>query len=79
MTCGSLFEYVLEVDEGRVIAYVNEQVWLDYVNGRRKDYTFSTKPIQYARTSIVISPPIRASEVKARRWYRFTNGPGHYI
>ena len=71
-------EYVLEVANGRVIAYVDELTWSDYLYGKRKDFTFSKTPVQYEMTSILISPPITKAEVKARRRYRRTNGPDHY-
>jgi hypothetical protein len=71
-------EYLLEVDEGRVVAYVDELSWSDYLYGRREDFDFSKTPRQYAMTSILISTPIEKAEVKAIRRYRCTNGPDHY-
>ena len=69
---------MLEVDEGRVIAYLDERTWSDYLYGKRVDFTFCTTPTQYEMTSILIHPPVRTTEVKARRRYRCINGPDHY-
>ncbi len=71
-------EYVLEVDERRVIAYVDESTWSDYLYGKRGDFTFSKTPVQYEVTSILVSPPVTPAEVKARRRYRSGGQPDHY-
>jgi len=71
-------EYVLEVDERKVVAYVDESSWSDYLYGKREDFSFSKTPRQYAITSILITTPVTKGEVKAIRRYRRTNGPDRY-
>jgi hypothetical protein len=71
-------EYVLEVDESRVVAYVDEEEWSAYLYGKRGDFAFSEAPAPYRMTSILIRAPVARAEVKARRRYRCTNGPDRY-
>lgn len=68
-------EYVLEVHESRVVAYVDEPTWSAYLYGNRDAFEHSTTPQGYESTSLIIPTPIRKDEVKAMRRYRRTNGP----
>lgn len=72
-------EYVLEVDEGRVIGYVDELIWREYLCGERHDFTaFSKTPMKYETTSILLSTPLTPADVKARRRYRSAGPPSRY-
>lgn len=75
---GKEFEYVLEVDESRVVAYVDEPIWSAYLAGSRDTFEYSTKPRDYQDTSVIIPTPIKKDEVKGIRRYRRTNGPGSF-
>lgn len=71
-------EYVLELDEDRIVAYVNEKTWSAYLYDKRKTFDYSTTPKHYKMTSILVAIPIRKADVKAFRRYRRTNGPDKY-
>ena len=75
---GKNFEYVLEVDESRVVAYVDGRTWPEYLYGKRDTFDYSTTPQKYQSTSVIIPTPIKNDEVKAIRRYRRTNGPGSF-
>ena len=68
-------EYVLEVNDDRIIAYVDDASWTAYLSGQHDTFRYSTTPEHYELTSLLIRPPLRRSEVKIRRLYRTTNGP----
>ncbi len=63
-------EYLLELDENRIVAYVNSHTWSDYLFDKRNNFDYSTTPTQYEMTSILIHTPIRQTEVKEFRRYR---------
>ncbi len=69
-------EYLLELSEERVIAYVDEQTWSAYLFGQGTDCEYSRTPVQYAMTSVLVAPPIKSEEVKEFRRYSRTN-TGH--
>jgi hypothetical protein len=69
-------EYLLELSEDRVIAYVDEQTWSPYLFGQRIDFQYSRAPARYAMTSVLVAPPIKRDEIKAIRRYSCTN-TGH--
>lgn len=75
---GKEFEYVLEVDESRVVAYVDESTWAAYLEGNQGTFHCSTTRQEYQSTSVIIPTPIKQVEVKAIRRYRRTNGPGSF-
>ena len=75
---GKNFEYVLEVDESRVVAYVDEATWSAYLYGNKGTFDYSTTPQDYQNTSVIIPTPIKKDEVKAIRRYRRMNGPGSF-
>ncbi len=66
-------EYLLELSEDRVIAYVDEQTWSPYLYGKRKDFVYSRTPVQYTYTSVLVTAPLRREEVKEFRRYSRTN------
>lgn len=63
-------EYRLEVQEDRVIAYVEEWTWSEYLQGRRTDFQYSLVPIAYERASVLVAPPLTQEEIKEVRRYR---------
>jgi hypothetical protein len=65
-------EYLLEINEDRVIAYVNELTWSPYLHGMRSHFEYSRTPIQYQMTSVLVATPIRKQEIKEFRRYRRT-------
>ena len=67
-------EYVLEVEEERIIAYVNESTWSPFVFGKRDSFEYSTEPTKYKMTSLIIPTPITKDEAKKRRLYRLLGG-----
>jgi hypothetical protein len=69
-------EYLLELSEDRVIAYVDEQTWSPYLFGQRTDFVYSRTPVHYAMTSVLVAPPITREEVKEFRRYSRTS-TGH--
>jgi hypothetical protein len=71
-------EYLLEVGEDRVVAYVDELGWSDYLYGKQADFEFSKTPKTFGMTTILVAPPIKVEEVIAIRRYRRTNGPDSY-
>lgn len=75
---GKNIEYVLEVNESRVVAYVDESIWSAYLYGKRDTFDYSTTPQEYQSTSVIIPTPIKQVEVKAIRRYRRTNGLGSF-
>ncbi len=72
------YEYVLQLDESRVIAYVNESTWWSYVIGECEDFERSITPVQYEDTSLIIPSPIHQNELHRFRRYDNTNGPDHF-
>jgi hypothetical protein len=71
-------EYLLEISDDRIIAYVDELTWSNYLMGKADAFKYSTLPQNYAIMSILVACPIRKHEVKAIRRYRLINGQGHY-
>ena len=71
-------EFLLELAEDRIVAYVDESTWSDYLADKRGSFDYSTTPMQYKMTSILVATPITKAEVKAVRRYRCTNGPNKY-
>jgi hypothetical protein len=69
-------EYLLEVEEERVIAYVDEMTWSPYLHGMRPRFEYSRTPKWYENTSVLVATPIRTAEVKEIRRYRPTR-TGH--
>src|SRR5262249_32652069 len=71
-------EYILEVAEGRILAYVDEWSWFAYVQNKpvhkrppsMRHFDYSVTPKAYPSTSILLAVPIRPQEVKAQRWLR---------
>ena len=72
------YGYILQLDESRVIAYVNESTWSPYIFGEREDFEYSTAPTEYEFTSLIIPTPIDQNELQFSRQYRNTNGPDHF-
>jgi hypothetical protein len=70
------FEYLLELTEDRVIAYVDEQSWSSFLFGKTNSFEYSRTPMQYEYTSVLVTPPIRREEAKELRRYSRTN-TGH--
>lgn len=66
-------EFLLEVNEDRVAAYVEDSSWSEYINGRQSDFAFSTTPMPYASTSILVAAPLKREEVRMKRRYRIRN------
>lgn len=75
---GKEYEYVLAIDESRVVAYVNESTWSPYIRGEREDFEFCREPQRYEELSLIIPTPIRPDEVVYYRIYRNTNGPDSF-
>lgn len=71
-------EYLLEIDEDRVIAYVDEQGWSEFLYGQQANFDFSRTPRTFPMTTILVAPPIKPEEVRAIRRYRRTNGPDSF-
>lgn len=71
-------EYLLEINDDRVAAYVDEATWTDYLSGKRRSFDYSTTSTHFEITSILVETPIKQTEVKALRRYRTMNGPGKY-
>jgi hypothetical protein len=71
-------EYELCVRTDRVIAYVEEHSWNDYLHGKRPDFEFSQAPAQYQDMSILINAPIFASEIIATRRFHMLGSPQHF-
>jgi len=72
------YEYILRLNESRVVAYVNESTWSPYIFGERDDFEYSVTPVQYEDTSLIISTPLVANEVVLFRQYRNLNGPDRF-
>ncbi len=72
---GKECEHVLEVDEGRIVAYVNETEWSAYISGELDSFEYSRLPVTYPSMSLLIPTPILPGEVKRYRRYECTNGP----
>ena len=75
---GKELEYVLEVNESRVAAYVEESTWSAFLYGKRDTFDYSLTRQKYQDTSVIIPTPIEKDEVMAIRRYRSTNGPGSF-
>ncbi len=73
---GKPLEYLLEVQPGRVVAYVDEGSWSYYVLGQAATFRYSRTPATYQYTSILVAPPLIPAEVKEVRRYR-GNAVGH--
>ncbi len=71
-------EYLLELAEDRIVAYVDEATWSAYLYGKRESFDYSRTTLQYEMTSILVATPISKAEVKAIRRYRRMNGPNKY-
>jgi hypothetical protein len=65
-------EYLLEINEDRVIAYVDELTWSGYLHGKCNSFLFSRRPIEYEIASVLVRTPIRKEEVKEVRLFRAT-------
>jgi hypothetical protein len=63
-------EYLLEIPETRVVAFVDELTWSAYLHGKCKSFRYSRLPIQYESTSVLVTTPIKREEVKEVRQYR---------
>ncbi len=69
-------EYLLAVNEDRVVAYVDDSGWDKYLHGEQADFEFSTTLMKFAGgTTILIATPVKQEEVIRIRRYRRTNGP----
>jgi hypothetical protein len=62
-------EYLLEVDQERVAAYINETEWTDFIRGNQTGFRWSRTPVRFEMTSLLISAPILIEEVKEVRIY----------
>jgi hypothetical protein len=62
-------EYLLEINEDRVLAWIDEFTWTEYLRGERACFSISKTPKQYRMTSILVSSPIKRDEVKEVRKY----------
>jgi hypothetical protein len=71
-------EYLLELSEHRVIAYVDEETWSPYLFGKRHDFVYSLTPVQYEFTSVLVAVPVKREEVKKLRRYT-SDASGHCI
>ena len=71
-------EYLLEVDEARVAAYVNEDTWSPYIDERLPAFEYSRTRVNYGTMSILVIAPLELAEVKEFRRYRRINGPDKY-
>jgi hypothetical protein len=60
-------EYILEVAEDRIVAYVNDVQWTYFFQGKATGFDYSRTPRQYPFTSILVAAPIQPSEVKEKR------------
>jgi hypothetical protein len=68
-------EYLLAVNEDRVVAYVDSTGWAKHLNEEQAVFEFSKTPEHYAGgTTILISTPIKQEEVILIRRYRYING-----
>jgi hypothetical protein len=68
-------EYLLAVDEERVVAYVGGVGWEKYLHGEQAAFECSKIPEHYAGgTTILISTPIKQEEVTMVRRYRRIDG-----
>lgn len=73
-------EYLLEVDESRVVAYVDELSWSPYVTGETDaPFRYSRSPERYGVTSILIAMPLRREEVIEYRRYQIDNPDRFYM
>lgn len=71
---GKEIEYLIDVNEGRIAAYVDEHSWSDFLYGNRDDFNFSLTRKDFALTSILVRAPLQAGEVKERRTLRAIRG-----
>ncbi len=67
---GKPVEHLLEVEESRIIAYVDELTWSPFLFGDRPTFDYSRTSVRYDMTSILVGAPIRPEEVKEVRRYR---------
>ena len=63
-------EYLLEVADNRVVAYVDDGSWSEYINGRQSDFSFATTTMPSASSSLIVATPLKREEVKVKRRYR---------
>jgi hypothetical protein len=70
-------EYLLEVSDNRVAAYVESRSWSEYLWGSQQSFEFSTAPAQYGNATILIPTPLKREEVKAMRRFEKIS-PGFY-
>ena len=63
-------EYLLEIDESRVVAYIDELTWSPYLQSDRSSFEFATSPMEYEKMSILVAAPITKRELVERRILR---------
>jgi hypothetical protein len=72
-------EYLLEMGTQRIVAYVDAWSWEEYLGSSRLEkLRYSTTPISYQITSILIAAPIYKDEVMEYRRYRSLGRPDQY-
>src|SRR5262249_40788157 len=77
---GKPLEYLLEIEEHRIIAYVDEVTWSPYLNDKAEAFKFSRTPKAFEITSILVAPPIKGEEVKeVRRYCASATGHCHLV
>jgi len=71
-------EYLLEVDDARIVAYVDDIAWSSYLYGQQANFDYSLTRKDFECTSILIRAPLAIGEVKERRRYRSNGSPDKY-
>ena len=71
-------EWVIQVRDSRILGYICDQNWFDYLEGRRSDLEgvyFQDNPPEY-EYSVLVDYPLQQDEIKAMRIFRFID-PDH--
>jgi hypothetical protein len=77
---GKDIEYLFEVAEDRIIAYLDTRSWEDYLNGPPGKFRFmySLSPTNFDSTTYLVQAPLREEELIERRTYHRYGGPGDF-
>lgn len=74
---GKDIEYLIDVELNRVVAWVDESSWWDYVLGRATRFQYSSRPQNYKHVSVLVAAPLREEEIL--EWRRLCPGAGHIV
>src|SRR5262245_48722783 len=73
---GKTIEYLLTVEENRIIAYVDECTWSHFLSGQRSAFSYSRTAVRYDVTSVLVAVPIKPEEIREVRQL-FGDETGH--